>query len=135
MDGDQPEVSLAHEPPDSRPCGGLRRMDRRDAHPELEPDAVLDRRARPGRRWTDDPDIREQHEHAALRFGGDLHRIRTRLGWSLEQFSRVSGVDPNSILRIEQGRGDPQLSTMIRLLYPAGFTLQLGLRPGGAEKN
>lgn len=84
------------------------------------------------RRWSDDPDLMQQHEHLMVQLSGDLHRIRARAGWSLEDWSRVSGVHPDTIHSLEQARTDPQVSTLIRLLYPAGFTLQVGFRPGAA---
>lgn len=38
-------------------------------------------------------------------------------------------MHPATILALEQTRTDPQLSTLVRLLYPFGYQLQIGLRP------
>jgi transcriptional regulator with XRE-family HTH domain len=64
-----------------------------------------------------------------VRLSHDLYTLRQRQGWSLEALARVAGTDPDTVLALEQTRTDPQLSTIVRLLYPFGYELQLGYRP------
>ncbi len=46
-------------------------------------------------------------------------------GLSQTQLAEVSGVKQPAIARLESGKSDPQLSTMMRVLRPLGLTLAI----------
>jgi DNA-binding XRE family transcriptional regulator len=98
---------------------------------------VTDRRqtARPGRRWYEDPDLKGSFDRLATRISHDLHALRERQGWSIDALAKVAGVSADTVLAVEQTRTDPQLSTLIRLLYPFGYELAVGLRPSSPGYN
>jgi len=60
--------------------------------------------------------------HAA--FGLEIRRRRTELGITLEELAKLSGLTPNYIGKLEHGRVNPALSTMI--LIARGLGLQIG---------
>lgn len=84
-----------------------------------------------GRRWTDDPDIKTEHERESLAIGAMLNQLRTEQGWSLEQHARVSGVHADTLQAVENGHTDVQLSTLIRAFYPLGRRVVISVRPVG----
>jgi len=61
---------------------------------------------------------------AALTFGREVRRRRGALGLTLEQLAERSGLTPNYIGTVENGRRDPSLSTVLALAKG------LGLAPG-----
>lgn len=46
-------------------------------------------------------------------------------GLSQTQLAEVAGVKQPAIARLESGKSDPQLSTMMRVLRPLGLTLAI----------
>jgi transcriptional regulator with XRE-family HTH domain len=48
-------------------------------------------------------------------FGSNLRAIRKELGMTQEEVSERSGVQAGEISRIERGKRDPQVSTLIKL--------------------
>jgi len=61
---------------------------------------------------------------APLTFGREVRRRRGALGLTLEQLAERSGLTPNYIGTVENGRRDPSLSTVLALAKG------LGLAPG-----
>jgi len=59
-----------------------------------------------------------------LTFGREVRRRRGALGLTLEQLAERSGLTPNYIGTVENGRRDPSLSTVLALAKG------LGLAPG-----
>jgi transcriptional regulator with XRE-family HTH domain len=47
--------------------------------------------------------------------GTNLRRARKRLGLTQEQVAERSGVHPTEVSRIEAGKRDPRVSTLLRL--------------------
>lgn len=47
--------------------------------------------------------------------GSNLKAARTRLGLTQEQVAERSGVHATEVSRIEAGKRDPQVSTLVRL--------------------
>lgn len=87
-------------------------------------------RPRPGgRRWVDDPDLKVRFEDLMVGLSEHLHAKREGLGWSLEQAAVAAGVAPQTVLDIEKTRGDPHLSTVMRLFFVYGEELVVAGRP------
>lgn len=61
---------------------------------------------------------------APLAFGREVRRSRIALGLTLEQLAERSGLTPNYIGTVENGRRDPSLSTVLALARG------LGVAPG-----
>jgi transcriptional regulator with XRE-family HTH domain len=57
---------------------------------------------------------------APLRFGREVRRRRKALGLTLEQLAERSGLTPNYIGTVENGRRDPSLSTISALARGLG---------------
>lgn len=55
---------------------------------------------------------RSVRNQAPLRFGREVRRRRKALGLTLEQLAERSGLTPNYIGTVENGRRDPSLSTI-----------------------
>jgi transcriptional regulator with XRE-family HTH domain len=47
--------------------------------------------------------------------GSNLREARTNLGLTQEQVADRSGVHPTEVSRIEAGKRDPRISTLLRL--------------------
>jgi len=62
--------------------------------------------------------------------GWTLRYGRRRAGLSQRELARRSGVPQPAIARIEAGTGSPRLSSLVRLLDAAGFTLEVSPRIG-----
>lgn len=82
-----------------------------------------------GRRWADDPDLRDHFERLRVGISHDLHALRTRQGWSIDDAAAAAGVDAQTVLDIEKTRGDPRLSTVMRLFFVYGQQLVVAGRP------
>jgi transcriptional regulator with XRE-family HTH domain len=52
-----------------------------------------------------------------------LKEWRTKRGWSLRELAAESGVHHMSLYRLESGKLDPQLSTLLKLCDALGITL------------
>ncbi len=59
---------------------------------------------------------------APLTFGREVRRRRSALGLTLEQLAERSGLTPNYIGTVENGRRDPSLSTVLALAKGLGVT-------------
>jgi transcriptional regulator with XRE-family HTH domain len=64
-----------------------------------------------------------------LTFGREVRRRRGALGLTLEQLAERSGLTPNYIGTVENGRRDPSLSTVLALAK--GLSLAPGELLGG----
>lgn len=54
---------------------------------------------------------------------GALIEARSKASISQKKLEQISGVSQPLIARIEKGRTDPQISTILRMLAPLGKTL------------
>ena len=54
---------------------------------------------------------------------GAMIEARNKQGITQKELENISGVSQPLIARIEKGRTDPQISTIIRMLEPLGMTL------------
>lgn len=54
---------------------------------------------------------------------GELLKARNEAGISQKELEAISGVRQPLIARIEKGRTDPQITTVLRMLEPLGMTL------------
>ena len=94
-----------------------------DVPPPTEP---LERRSEPaakvrgGRRWIDDPAEVAAHEWALNDLGKRIHNAREWQGWSLEKLAARSRVNAQTIADIENGRSDPNLSSITRIFRAFG---------------
>ena len=55
----------------------------------------------------------------------ELTQVRINAGVSQKQLEALSGIAQPCIARTEKGITDPQLSTLLKMLEPLGFTLEL----------
>jgi DNA-binding XRE family transcriptional regulator len=78
-----------------------------------------------GRRWSDDRDLSALHDAAMGPFGQTIYRLRERHGWTQEMLGRAAGINRDTVIAVEQGRVDPRLSTLQRLLFPFGLIVHL----------
>jgi transcriptional regulator with XRE-family HTH domain len=65
-------------------------------------------------------------------FGREVRRRRVALGLTLEQLAERSGLTPNYIGTVENGRRDPSLSTVMSLA--AGLGVPAGELVGGVPE-
>lgn len=66
------------------------------------------------------------------RFGRNLFRERRRLGVSQEALGDMAGIHRSEVQKLEAGKRDLRLSTVVRLAYGLGIDpgeLVKGLRP------
>jgi transcriptional regulator with XRE-family HTH domain len=80
--------------------------------------------------WLEDGDVDDQIQ----RFGENVRRARQGHGWTQEDLSAKSGLAVVQISRIERGKREIRLTTLIRLLDALDAspeTLLEGLRPRG----
>jgi predicted transcriptional regulator len=56
---------------------------------------------------------------------GELLRVRNGAGISQQELEAISGVKQPLIARIERGKVDPQVTTILRMLQPLGKTLAI----------
>jgi transcriptional regulator with XRE-family HTH domain len=65
---------------------------------------------------------------ATARLAALLRELRAASGWSLDEASERLGVGRRSLVALEQGGGNPSLSTLLRLAegYGVGFAELLG---------
>lgn len=68
-------------------------------------------------------------EEAAIKIEEDIIRatIEARKNKNLtqEELSRISGIKQPAIARIEKHINSPQIYTILKLLYPMGYTLRV----------
>lgn len=78
-----------------------------------------------GRRWDDDRHQRDMFEWAKNDVGARLFALRTDRGWSLERVATAAAMKAETVADAENGRGDPKLSTISRLLAVYGYYTRL----------
>lgn len=57
---------------------------------------------------------------------GEMIKAREELGISQKKLEELSGVKQPIIARLEKGRTNPQLDTILKILAPLGKTLYIG---------
>ena len=55
----------------------------------------------------------------------EIINARNERGITQKELERISGIKQPMIARIEKGKGNPQLETILRLLAPLGKTLRV----------
>lgn len=60
--------------------------------------------------------------------GKRIRDRRKRLGVSQQTLSQLAGVGINTLLAIERGEGNPQLSTLLSILDALGLQLDIHLK-------
>ena len=60
--------------------------------------------------------------------GKTIRERRKKLGVSQQTLSELSGVGINTLLAIERGEGNPQLSTLTSILDTLGLQLDIHLK-------
>jgi transcriptional regulator with XRE-family HTH domain len=63
----------------------------------------------------------------------NVRSSRSRLGWTLEQLCARSGVSKGALVALENGSGNPNLATLIRITDALGVPLSVLLADGPAE--
>ena len=78
-------------------------------------------------------------EKAEIQLEEDLIEatIEARKNRNLSQrkLSEISGIKQPAIARIEKGTRSPQANTLIRLLYPMGYTIRVMPLDNNSKKN
>lgn len=54
-----------------------------------------------------------------------IRRFRIMLGLNQHQFAEYTGISPRLIMAFEQGRGNPTVATLEKMLKGSGLTLSL----------
>ena len=66
-------------------------------------------------------------QEAEIRFEEEIIeatiRVRKQKKLSQRELSKISGVKQSAIARIEKSVNSPQTNTLIKLLYPMGYTI------------
>ena len=65
----------------------------------------------------------EQEEEIRLEM--EIIKARESKGISQRELSQLSGIKQPAIARIEKRTNSPSISTLIKLLYPMGYTLKV----------
>lgn len=60
-------------------------------------------------------------QHTLLQIGENIHQMRLKRGWSLEDLSTETGLDVDVLQAVEVGKDAPELITLYRLA--CGFGL------------
>ena len=63
-----------------------------------------------------------------IRFGQAIRDRRKQLGVNQQTLSELAGVGINTLLAVERGEGNPQLSTLIAILDTLGLQLDIHLK-------
>ena len=78
------------------------------------------------------PDIREEYkiseegiENIKTLFVKEIIDSRNSKGLSQKKLQDASGLRQSVIARMEAGETDPQLTTIIKMLYPLGMTITI----------
>ena len=63
-----------------------------------------------------------------IKMGDMIRQRRELLGLLQPQLAALSGISTRTIQLVEQGKGNPSLSTLIQLVDPLGLRLELLLK-------
>lgn len=63
-----------------------------------------------------------------VNIGDKIRQRRELLGLVQPQLAALSGVNTRTIQLVEQGKGNPSLETLLRLIDPLGLNLELVLK-------
>ncbi len=63
-----------------------------------------------------------------IRIGKIVHDRRKLLGVNQQTLSELAGVGINTLLAIERGEGNPQLSTLLAILDTLGLKIDINLK-------
>ena len=64
--------------------------------------------------------------------GNILKQRRDLLHISLEELSKLSGVGIKTIYAVEQGKGNPSLDTLLKLLDVVGLEMEVVIKKGSS---
>lgn len=56
----------------------------------------------------------------AVQLGRRVHELRKELGWTVEEASERFGIEPAHVRRIEAGRTNPSLATLVSIAHGLG---------------
>jgi transcriptional regulator with XRE-family HTH domain len=76
--------------------------------------------------------VEDQHMESAKAAGRNVHRLRTLAGLSLADLAAAGGISKTTLHGIEQGEGNPTLSTLWALATALGVSLGELLEPPSA---
>jgi len=66
--------------------------------------------------------------NSLTKLGEAIRQRRELLGLLQTQLAALSGISSRTIQLVEQGKGNPSLDTLIRLIDPIGLRLELMLK-------
>jgi len=61
---------------------------------------------------------------APIEIGRRLRKIRMRKKWTLAEMAKRAGMDDSNYQKIELGKKDIQLTTLLKILAGVGMTLE-----------
>ena len=70
-----------------------------------------------------------------VNIGDKIRQRRELLGLVQPQLAALSGVNTRTIQLVEQGKGNPSLETLLRLVDPLGLNLELVLKTPFQKSN
>jgi transcriptional regulator with XRE-family HTH domain len=70
-----------------------------------------------------------------IKIGDKIRQRRELLGLVQPQLADLSGVNTRTIQLVEQGKGNPSLETLLRLIGPLGLNLELVLKTPQQNSN
>lgn len=72
-----------------------------------------------------DKNIRNQEADFRVSLMKEVLKLRKAMDMTQKELEKISGVMQPTIVRLEQGKANPQLSTMLKLLEPFDKTLAI----------
>jgi transcriptional regulator with XRE-family HTH domain len=66
--------------------------------------------------------------NSLVKLGDAIRQRRELLGLLQSQLAALSGISTRTIQLVEQGNGNPSLSTLLQLIDPLGLRLELLLK-------
>jgi len=84
--------------------------------------------SRRGRRWSEDPDLREAVDRVLVQLSQDVNLLREHVDWSQDDLAAAAGVSDGTVLDVEKARTDPRISTLVRLAFVFGYEVDVRFR-------
>ena len=72
--------------------------------------------------------------NSILEIGETIRERRELLGLLQPQLSEIAGVSTRTIQLVEQGKGNPSLQTLIKLIHPLGLSITIEIRDTAQNK-
>ena len=70
-------------------------------------------------------EILDAIDRGELEIGAAVKALRRTTGKNQHEYAELTGISPRILMQIEQGRGNPTMKSLQKVLAPFGFTLSL----------